>query len=526
MRQSLHALSAFEYQLGNRPNQLAIQDDFEQLSYAGLNARIRVLVEGFQRLGLGPDDRIAIVAKNRAVTFAAILASLLGGPVVVPVNRRVSAAEMAWIIGNAGCKLVMADSEAAAMLDVDADFRALGIAERLSMDGDGSEGWPLWSECINGDGSDARCQPLDSEQDYLQIYTSGTSGRPKGVVLTAGNCLAQSLALMAGTDVVFQPVESLYQALPLFHVGGVFCSVWAVSRGLSIQLRQDFDPTYTAEWLASGEIQHAGMVPAMIQACLQATEADPRGYDHLKTIIYGASPISRTTLINAARRYGCGFMQIYGMTETHSVISSMSCADHERIIDGDKPELVASAGRPVVGTQLTIRDPEGQPVPQGEVGEICVASDHLMSGYWANPEATADSLRDGALYTGDAGYIDDEGYLFIVDRLKDIIVSGGENISSLEVESALIGHPDVIDVAVIGVPDERWGEAVLAIVVLAPGKVLDSAAIKAHCQEHLGAFKVPKRYEQVDVIPRNAAGKILKAALRKAYWGSEGRAVA
>ncbi len=516
------AFDGFEHKLRCHGRRLAVQDDQGSLSYAELGQRLAQLRSGLKAAGLGPQDRIAVVAKNRAEMLLLLLSALSGGPIFVPVNRRISTQDMQWIIEDAQCSAVFADAECAAALDE-------GLAGQIPPEQrfcfDPQElGWRDFGAWLGGL-APATSSPGrgDPQRIYLQIYTSGTSGRPKGVMLSPANALAQLSAVVLSADIDLTPGEAMYQALPLFHVGGVFASLWALSRGVCLILRQEFHPVQADALLSSGQVQHAALVPAMIQACLAVPAA--ASYAGLRSIMYGASPIARSALVAAMRRFDCDFLQVYGMSETHSVISLLGAADHRELVENPDSQLASSAGRAVAGTVISICDPLGRELDCGEVGEIRVASGHVMQGYWNAPGATAEAMREGQLCTGDAGYLDEAGYLHIVDRLKDIIVSGGENVSSLEVESVLLQHPQVADVAVIGTPSAQWGEAVTALIVSAGGP-LDEAALGEHCRQSLGGFQVPRRYEQVDAIPRNAGGKILKARLREQYWQGQSRHVA
>lgn len=516
------AFDAFDWHATHAPDRPFVEGDAGVLTYGDAARFVRRLVSGFHALGIGHEDRVAVVAKNRAEVPLLLLAALKGGPVIVPVNNRLSAAEMGWIIEDAGCKAVIAETEFALALGEQVPAR-VPTSARWSLDAP-LPGWADFAVWLGQQSEQGREPPARTDTAYLQVYTSGTTGRPKGVVLTEQNCLGQQLGLMACVDVAFQPAEQIYQALPLFHVGGIFVSLWAVYRGATLLLRRDFLADATEQLLASGRVAHAVLVPAMLKACVALPAGEGPDYSALRSIIYGASPISVSILGLAAARYGCGFVQIYGMTETHSVISMLHADDHRRALADETSSLLASAGRPVAGVDLRIVDEVGAPLPSGRSGEICVHAPQVMAGYWGREDATREVLRDGFLWTGDAGYLDAKGYLHIVDRLKDIIVSGGENIAPREIEDVLLSHPDVADAAVIGVPDERWGESVKALIVCRK-ETIDEREIIAHCRQHLGGFKVPKSVGLVDLIPRNGAGKIQKNLLREPYWREHARRV-
>ncbi|AXQ30527.1 fatty acid--CoA ligase [Solimonas sp. K1W22B-7] len=516
------AFSAFDHHVQHAPSRALVDSELGSMGYAEAAERVRRLINGFRALGLGETDRVAVVSRNRTEVLLLILAALKGGPVIVPVNHRLAPSEMGWILEDSDCCAVIAEAEFASALVGRIPVRVAPAARLLL--GPAEEGWGSFESWLQAQGDEDRPPPADIGRAYLQVYTSGTTGRPKGVVLTEHNCLGQQFGLMAAVDLMPRPGESVYQALPLFHVGGIFASLWSVYRGASLLLRREFSPAVTEDLMACGNVAHAVLVPAMIRACLSACGGRRRDFDGLRSIIYGASPVTEDTLRAAAQRYGCDFVQIYGMTETHSVISVLDAEDHRRALDGERAQLLGSAGRPVAGAVLRIVDGDGMELGRGQVGEICVRAPQVMAGYWKRADATQEALREGFLFTGDAGYLDGSGYLHIVDRLKDIIVSGGENVASTEVEEVLLCFPQVADAAVIGVPDERWGEAVKAIVVCA-GEELDEEQLMEHCRRHLGGFKVPRSISRVDAIPRNGAGKILKARLREPYWAGVSRRV-
>ncbi|MGJ8661903.1 MAG: AMP-binding protein, partial [Bacteroidota bacterium] len=286
--------------------------------------------------------------------------------------------------------------------------------------------------------------------------------------------------------------------------------------GLSIRYMRSFNPTRLLDLICAKKIDHAALVPAMMQAC-QNTEHSPDLVRGLRTILYGASPITETLLRNASERYRCEFFQIYGMTETHSVITVLGASEHLRMLSSESSLNIGSAGRPVPGSSLQIVDEAGAPVEKCIAGEIRVSSQHTMTGYWNDASATNESIRDGFLYTGDVGYVNEEGFLYIIDRIKDLIISGGENVSSLEVESALIAHAAIDDVAVIGTHDDRWGECVTAVVVRADDELNEKDVVEFG-KSWLAGFKAPKRVIFVDSIPRNANGKILKKNLREGCY--------
>lgn len=522
MTQALKLSAAFEYHAQCRPEAPMVDSELGTLTYGAAVQRVSDIINALEGLGLGPSSRFGVVARNRTETLLLLLAAQRGGAVIVPINHRLSPTEMAWIVADSGCEALIAEPVFASALEplLPACVKPEG---RIVMDA-AIPGWTAFDAWVDAAPASGQTLRDDApERPYLQMYTSGTTGRPKGVVLNGRNGLACAVAALVGFDVAVHPGERAYQGFPLFHIGGVFASLWLISRGACLVLRCDFDPRAVNAMMLSADVAHATLVPAMIQACvgMPADAGDATGF---RNIFYGASPINAPLLRAANDRYGCDFSQVYGMTETHSTIAMLTAADHRRALSGERPMLVAAAGRPVPGTTVRVVDPDGVDVEPGAVGEVCVRGPQVMGGYWQRDDANAETFYGNFLRTGDAGFIDAEGYVHLVDRLKDIIVSGGENVASKEVEAVLMMHADVADVAVIGVPDVRWGEAVKAVVVLRSDTVSDEALF-AHCREHLGAYKVPKSIDRTDALPRNGAGKVLKTVLREPYWRDISRRV-
>jgi acyl-CoA synthetase (AMP-forming)/AMP-acid ligase II len=515
MTSGIHPFSSIEFHCETRPDDIAVADDNGSYSFATLYKNAWQAVNGFRSLGLSSNDRISLVCKNRYETVVLLAAALLGGPVIVPVNRRLTRSELCWIINDAQSKCVVMDEETATLLGEVACKNAFVLQDKSTNNAELGPGFSGW---LSEQSAEKNELLFSANRDYLQVYTSGTSGFPKGVVLTEGNCAAQLMSVSLTFDIAILPNEKMYQTLPLFHVGGIFISLMCLSKGATLILRSDFNPEATCELISSCQLQHATLVPAMIQACTSFSNGKNYDYQSLKSIIYGASPISEKVLRAGHQHFSCDFVQIYGMTETHSVISMLGARAHREIFNSIESPLIGSAGHPTIGTNIQICNADGSQVAQGEVGEIRVKSDLVMKEYWNNPDATDEAIQNGFLHTGDIGRIDSRGYLFVVDRLKDIIVSGGENISSLEVESALMQHPLVADAAVIGAPHEKWGEIVIALLVVK--SQVSESEMMVFSRKHLSGFKAPKLVIFVDSIPRNAGGKILKRKLRELYGTS------
>ena len=510
----MKSIEGFEAYVRSHGSQLLFDTELGQMSYAEADRRINAILHGFASLGLGRRDHVGVISRNRTEMALLILAALRGGPVIVPINNRLAPAEMLWILENADCAALCAEQPYVEALSGKLPD-AIPADRRFSFDG-AQEGWQSFASVYEGRPETDPGLAVADEDMILQIYTSGTTGLPKGVMLTEANSRSFLLSVLTTMDLAVMPGERTYSGLPLFHIGGIIAMQWMIQRGATLVMRRDFNPVEIEELMATGQLHRATMVPAMIQACLMVGGDSDRDFSALKSIGYGASPISSEVLKAAAARYQCDFSQIYGMSETYAVGCVLTAADHKRALSNDRPDLVAAAGRPAAGCVITIRDPEGNALPPGEVGEICIRAGGVMRGYWKREDATTESIVNGEMRTGDAGRVDEEGYVFIVDRIKDIIVSGGENVSSVEVEEVLMRHPSIAEAAVIGVPHPKWGEAIKAIVV-APAD-LDDEAIIAYCREHLGGFKVPKSVERIEALPRNGTGKVLKVKLREPYW--------
>jgi fatty-acyl-CoA synthase len=313
---------------------------------------------------------------------------------------------------------------------------------------------------------------------------------------------------------------------PLYHAAAAVSAFSCVYWGGCLCIHEEFNPVEVVRTLSEERIAMVTLVPAMIQACLlYVPDIAERSFDDLQLMVYGASPIAEETLQRAVEIFKCDFAQGYGMTETTAVLTFLLPADHRRAL-AEKPELLLSAGRPILGTELRTVDEEDNPLPNGAIGEIIGRGPQLMRGYWNLPDESAEALRGGWMHTGDAGIIDDEGYVYIQDRVKDMLVSGGENIYPRVVEEVLFKHPSIADAAVIGVPDEQWGETVKAIVVLREGAAATEEEIIEFCRDKLGGYERPRSVDFIDALPRNPTGKVLKRELREPYWAGQKRRVA
>jgi long-chain acyl-CoA synthetase len=480
--------------------------------------------QALRRDGVAAGDRVAFLDRNGIAYFDFLFGGALIGAVNVAVNWRLSPPEMAAIIQDSGAQVLAVHTDYVPALQ---DMPHLLEVRQIVVFGDGQE--PTDPRVVRFDDWLAGCASEDpghsgsADEVSMQLYTSGTTGLPKGVMLTNAN-LSTAVSEAGQTFSIADDTVSLV-AMPLFHIGGSGWALCAMSRGGRSIILRDVDPVLLLELVAAERITEMFIVPAVLMFLLATPQLADTDLSSLRLIFYGASPISEDVLVKCMAAFGCGFCQVYGMTETTGAITALRFEDHDP--DGPRRGLLRSAGRPHAGVELRVVDPDdGRDVELGQVGEVWTRSGYNMAGYWRKDAETAGTIdSDGWLRTGDAGYLDAEGYLYLHDRIKDMIVSGGENIYPAEVENVLLAHPAVADAAVIGVPDEKWGETVKGIVVLTPGARLDESGIISHCRDNLAHYKSPTSVEAVEVLPRNPSGKLLKRELRAPYWVDRSRSI-
>jgi len=472
-------------------------------------------------LGVKPGDRIAYLGKNSDIYFELLLGAMKAGVVMAPVNWRLAGPEVAFIVGDCKAPVLFVGPEFIAQVR-NIKPQLSSVRTVMTTEG-GAPEWQdfgAWRDAQSG--NDPKV-PISSKDIAIQLYTSGTTGKPKGAMLSHANFLN---ALEAGGDQELDwknwtEDDVSLVAMPVFHIGGSGWGVTNLYHGAKGVIAREFDPTKVLDFFEQSGITKLFMVPAAMQFVVRQPRARQVDFSRLKYMLYGASPIPAALLKECIEVFGCGFVQMYGMTETTGTIVALPPEDHVEGLD-----RMRSAGKALPGVELAIFDANGNPLPPGEVGEIATRSGSNMAGYWNLPEATAKTLgSDGWLRTGDAGYMDSDGYLYIHDRIKDMIISGGENIYPAEVESAICDHPDVAEVAVVGVPDDIWGEAVKAVVVMKQGKQASASDIINFTRERIAGFKTPKTVDFIEALPRNASGKILRRHLRDPHWAGKDRQV-
>jgi acyl-CoA synthetase (AMP-forming)/AMP-acid ligase II len=473
-------------------------------------------------LGVKPRERVAYLGKNSDVYFELLLGAMKANVVMAPVNWRLAGPEVAFIVEDCKAPVLFVGPEFIAQVR---DFRAKLKSVRTIITTEG--GAAEWQDFAAWRDAQADSDPkiaISPKDIAIQLYTSGTTGKPKGAMLSHANFLN----LVQTGNEAEKPEWNKWTAddvslvaMPIFHIGGSGWGVMGLYHGAKGVIAREFDPTKVLDFFEQSGITKLFMVPAAMQFVVRQPRARQVDFSRLKYMLYGASPIPAALLKECIDVFKCGFVQMYGMTETTGTIVALPPEDH---IEGS--DRMRSAGKALSGVELAILDADGNRLPPRQVGEIATRSGSNMAGYWNLPEATATTLRaDGWLRTGDAGYMDEDGYLYIHDRIKDMIISGGENIYPAEVESAICDHPDVAEAAVIGVPDDKWGEAVKAIVVMKPGKQASTADIINFARERIAGYKTPKSVDFIPALPRNPSGKILRRQLRDPYWAGKERQV-
>ncbi len=509
-------------QARDRAGMIAYEFEGRQTTFAELDDNTNRVANGLSALGLGKGGRIAYIGKNSDAYFELLMGAGKAGVVMTPVNWRLAPPESAFIINDCTAPVLFVGPEFVDLVrKIQGDLPH--VRSIFTTEGGAAE-WPDYAAWRDAQSSVAPATPVGRDDVVIQLYTSGTTGKPKGAMLSHGNLLHMVQAEdrdnpASWNDWSDQDVALL--AMPCFHIGGTQWGVNSLCFGAKGLVAREFDPGKVLDYFEQAGVSRIFMVPAALQIVVRLPRAAQADYSRLKTIFYGASPIPAALLRECIDTFGCEFVQVYGMTETTGSIVALPPADH---LEGG--ERMRAAGKAMPGVEVMVRGDDGKPLPAGEIGEVAIRSGANMVGYWNLPEATAKTIdSDGWLATGDAGYLDEDGYLFIQDRIKDMIISGGENVYPAEVESAVCDHPDVAETAVIGVPDDKWGESVKAVVVLRPGCEATADDIIAFTRTRIAGYKTPKSIDFIDALPRNPSGKILRRELRAPYWEGRDRQV-
>jgi long-chain acyl-CoA synthetase len=505
------------------PDRVALRFRGHQRTFRELADRVGRLAGALQRLGMRAGDRVAMLSLNSDRYLEYQMAVPWGGGVLNPCNIRWSPAEILYSLDDSGSSILLVDETFRQVVE---QFRKDSSALREVVycgNGDRPPGMHGYESLL------AETAPIPDTlrrgEDLAGIfYTGGTTGFPKGVMLSHTNMCSSGLALLA--EGLAASGGTYLHCAPMFHLADMGIAMPHWISGNTHSIVPSFNPELVLDTLATDRVTHALLVPTMIQMLVDhPAMKTPRDLSALQTIVYGASPIPVAVLERAiAALPGVELVQAYGMTELSPVATLSPAWCHTE--KGRERGKLRSAGRACFCTEVRIVDPEGKEVPRGAVGEVAVRGPNVMQGYWNKPDLTAAAIRDGWMHTGDGAYMDDDGFIFIADRLKDMIISGGENIFSAEVENAVAQHPAVAACAVIGIPSEQWGESVHAVVVRKEGIDVSAADLISHCKSHIAGYKCPRSVEFVAALPLSGAGKVLKTKLREPFWKGRERNVA
>lgn len=486
-----------------RPGAPALSWGGSTLSFADLDRRSSQAANALTAAGVRAGQRVAVLDRNSPAFFELMFGCSKIGAVLVGLNWRLSAPEIASILADADVAGLLVGQDLVGVV-------AGAAAPWTVVMGQGYEAWLGAASAVDP------AVPGSTDDVVLQLYSSGTTGRPKGAMITHAN-LAYTVTLAAKAWAMSAASVNLVPS-PLFHIGGAGYGLTTLSQGGHTVLPLDADPASLLGAIERHGVTHAFFVPAVVQSLIDSPAVATTDLSSLQLIGYGAAPMTESLLLKAFDVLGCRFLGVYGMTESTGTVVVLPPEDHDP--GGPRAHLLRSVGKPLDWVELAVRDPmTGEDLPAGEVGEIWLRSGQNMPGYWNQPETTAQTLVPGGwLRTGDGAHLDAEGYVFLHDRLKDMIISGGENVYPGEVENVLADHPGVADVAVIAVPHERWGETVKAVVVLRPGTALTAPDLLEFARTRLARYKCPTTIDFVDALPRNASGKVLKKDLRAPFW--------
>jgi fatty-acyl-CoA synthase len=488
------------------PHRRALTFEGTTWTYAEMQDRIDRLAGALRGHGVCHGDRVGFLGVNQPAFFVTMFAASRLGAIFVPLNFRLTGPELSFIIGDAGVHTLVVDELHRPIID---GIRAELPCHHYWSPDTAAEGWPNFEHAETGHAAVVHSEPIDADEVALIMYTSGTTGRPKGAMLTHANVWWNNTNALLSLDIVENDVSLV--VAPLFHIGGLnVTTLLTWMKAGEVVLHRGFDPGRFLEDIARYRVATTFAVPAMLLFVSQHPEFDNTDLTTLRVVVCGGAPVPEP-LIKLYNGRGIPINQGYGLTETTPMVTFLTS---EFAL-----ARVGSAGTPPMFTDVRLTDADGRVVTEPLVrGEVCVKGPNVMKGYWNRPDATAAAIdAEGWFHSGDIGYLDEDGFLYIADRVKDMVITGGENVYPAEVENVLYEHPAVAEVAVIGLPDERWGEAVVAVVALRPDAALSLEELRTFAGDRLARFKLPSRLEFVDILPRNPAGKVLKFELRNRF---------
>ena len=513
--QTTSLVDLFRWRINQSPHNVAFKFLDKETTYQDFDSSANKVAQGLIAEGCKPNARVAFLGKN-SDTFEFFYGNMKSRTVPVAINWRLAAPEIAFILNDSESEILFVDGEFDELIkQVENEIPKVRKIITIGNSNADWENYKAWRD---------RQENIDpmlaskSEDDVLQMYTSGTTGLPKGAQLTNANILNAAPMVDQTWCKDWHEGSVNLICMPVFHVAGGLYAILGAIFGCKNIIIPEVDPGLILALIESEKIELALFVPAVILFLLQHPKSEETDFTSLRQVVYGASPIAEDTLIKAIDTMQCDFWQVYGLTETCGMATTMTPEYH----DPAKGKL-RSCGQPYPGIEIKIVDTNNNQLGTGEVGEILIKSGTVMKSYWNRPEATAETIMDDWFYSGDAGFFDEDGFLFIHDRVKDMIISGAENIYPAEVENALMSHPQILDAAVVGIPDEKWGETVMGFVILAEDASISEDEIIAYSREKIAGFKCPKTIKFSNEIPRNPTGKVLRRKLREPYWKGKKR---
>ena len=502
------------------PDRPAIIFEERRISYSELSDRVQRLAVALRGLGVGPGDTVALIQVNTPHCIEAYFASALLGAIYVPLNFRARPNEFEYMINTADAKVVLAGDRYTGVVD-GLRPQLISVKHFVALDGP-AEGWAHYDALIAACESEFIFPDFPEESTTILMYTAGTTGFPKGVMLHHGSFTSYVLNNVSPVDP--ETEERNLLTVPLYHIAGTQAVMAAVYGGRTLVMQRQFDPKGWMELVQQQQVNRAMMVPTMLKQVLDHPEFTQHDLSSLKVITYGAAPMPIEVITRALTEFPhCQFINAFGQTETAATITALSPEDHKippGLPAGERAKRLkrlSSVGKALADVEMKVVDDEGAELAPGMPGEIVARGSRVMAGYWKDEEKTKSTKKGGWIYTGDLGYIDDEGYFFLVGRASDMIIRGGENIAPEEVEGVLNAHPAVDESAVFGISDSTWGEAVAAAVVLKPGAQTPEAELVEWCRQRLASFKKPESLVFIEELPRNPLGKVLRRELRERF---------